>query len=185
MIACMTLFISRRTTLKAAAGTASGTAFAGSPAARAATDGPILKPLPARCFVDFGTNAEMRWDSVSPRHYLTTQDRLFVRDHVATPSIDASTYRLRIFGDGLRQPRTADQALSLSYADLRRMPATRLTTVHECTGNGRSFFGTQQGTPAAGTQWPGRACAWRPSSDGSGSTRAPCRSWPRASMPTT
>ena len=58
MIACMTLFISRRTTLKAAAGTASGTAFAGSPAARAATDGPILKPLPARCFVDFGTNAE-------------------------------------------------------------------------------------------------------------------------------
>jgi DMSO/TMAO reductase YedYZ molybdopterin-dependent catalytic subunit len=113
----------------------------------------ISKPLPPEWFVDFGTNAEMRWDSVSPRHYLTTQDRLFVRDHVATPSIDASTYRLRIFGDGLRQPRTTDQALSLSYADLRRMPATRLTTVHECTGNGRSFFGTQQGTPAAGTQW--------------------------------
>jgi DMSO/TMAO reductase YedYZ molybdopterin-dependent catalytic subunit len=25
--------------------------------------------------------------------------------------------------------------------------------VHECTGNGRSFFGSQQGTPASGTQW--------------------------------
>ena len=41
----------------------------------------------------------------------------------------------------------------MSYADLRAMPRTRLTTVHECTGNGRSFFGSQQGTPAAGTQW--------------------------------
>src|SRR3954447_5655001 len=113
----------------------------------------ILKPLPPAWFVDFGTNAEMRWDSVDPQRYLTSQERLFVRDHVATPTIDASTYRLRIFGDGLRQPRTSDQSASLSYADLRRMPRTRLTTVHECTGNGRSFFGTQQGTPAAGTQW--------------------------------
>jgi DMSO/TMAO reductase YedYZ molybdopterin-dependent catalytic subunit len=120
-------------------------AFAGAPY--------ILKPLPPQWFVDFGTNAEMRWESVPPRQYLTSQERLFVRDHVATPTIDVSTYRLNIFGDGLRHARTADQALSLSYADLRRLPRTRLTTVHECTGNGRSFFGTQQGTPAAGTQW--------------------------------
>ena len=120
-------------------------AFAGAPF--------ILKPLPPRWFVDFGTNAEMRWDSVIPRRYQTSQDRLFVRNHVATPSIDASTFGLKVFGDGLTRPRTADQSLSLSYADLRRMPRTRLTTVLECTGNGRSFFGTQQGTPAAGTQW--------------------------------
>ena len=67
----MTLPVSRRTTLRAAAGTAAGTAFAGTPAARATTGGPILKPLPARWFVDFGTNAEMRWDSVAPAAYLT------------------------------------------------------------------------------------------------------------------
>jgi DMSO/TMAO reductase YedYZ molybdopterin-dependent catalytic subunit len=30
---------------------------------------------------------------------------------------------------------------------------TRLTASHECTGNGRSFFDTQQGTLASGTQW--------------------------------
>ncbi len=120
-------------------------AFAGAPY--------IRKPLPPQWFVDFGTNAEMRWDSVSPQRALTSQDRLFVRDHVATPTIDPSTYRLQVFGDGLRRPRTPDQSLSLSYADVRAMPRTRLTTVHECTGNGRSFFGTQQGTPAAGTQW--------------------------------
>ena len=153
MIACMTLFISRRTTLKAAAGTASGTAFAGSPAARAATDGPILKPLPARCFVDFGTNAEMRWDSVAPGKYLTDPSRLFVRDHTSTPRIDARSYRLALFGDGLREARTEAGAVSLSLADLRSLPRTTITAVHECTGNGRSYFDTQQHQPAAGTQW--------------------------------
>ncbi len=43
--------------------------------------------------------------------------------------------------------------MSLSYADLRRLPVTRVTATHECTGNGRSFFATQQGTPASGTAW--------------------------------
>ena len=153
MIAGMTRPISRRTTLKAAAGTAAGTAFAGSPAARAATGGPILKPLPARCFVDFGTNAEMRWDSVAPGKYLTDPSRLFVRDHTSTPRIDARSYRLAVFGDGLREARTEAGAVSLSLADLRSLPRTTITAVHECTGNGRSYFDTQQHQPAAGTQW--------------------------------
>lgn len=113
----------------------------------------IVKPLPPEWFIDYGTNAEMRWDSVNPRRHLTSQDRLFVRDHTATPQIDRTTYQLEIFGDGLARPRTSDQPITLSYADLRRLPATRMTTVHECTGNGRSFFSTQQGQAAAGTQW--------------------------------
>ncbi|WP_395696266.1 sulfite oxidase [Nocardioides sp.] len=122
-----------------------GRALAGAPA--------ILKPLPPAWFVDYGTNAEMRWDSVDPRDYLTSPARLFVRDHTSTPTIDASTYALRVYGDGLRRPRTADGALTLSLRDLRRLPRTTLVATHECTGNGRSLFGTQQGIPAAGTQW--------------------------------
>jgi DMSO/TMAO reductase YedYZ molybdopterin-dependent catalytic subunit len=153
MVASMTNLVSRRTTLRAAAGTAAGTAFAGSPAARAATDGPILKPLPARCFVDFGTNAEMRWDSVAPGKYLTDSSRLFVRDHTSTPRIDAHGYRLAVFGDGLRESRTEAGAVGLSLADLRSLRRTTITAVHECTGNGRSYFDTQQHQPAAGTQW--------------------------------
>ena len=113
----------------------------------------ILKPLPPEWFIDYGTNAEMRWDSVDPRRYLTSPERLFVRDHTATPHIDPATYQLEIFGDGLAVPRSPDQALTLTYADLRRLPATRITSVHECTGNGRSFFATQQGQAATGTQW--------------------------------
>ena len=76
-----------------------GRALAGAPA--------ILKPLPADQFVDFGTNAEMRWSSVDPRRYLTPQSRLFVRNHTVTPTIDAATYALKVYGDGLRVPRTS------------------------------------------------------------------------------
>ena len=122
-----------------------GRALAGAPA--------ILKPLPPDRFIDYGTNAEMRWDSVDPRRYLVPQSRLFVRNHTSTPTIDASTYSLKVYGDGLRQPRTEAAAVTLTLADLERLGHTTLVTTHECTGNGRSFFSTQQGTPAAGTAW--------------------------------
>src|SRR5690349_1802603 len=113
----------------------------------------ILKPTPPAYFTDFGTRAEMRWESVDPRRYLTPQSRLFVRNHAATPTIDATTYSLALYGDGLRHPRAADAPLRLSLRDLRRLPRTTIVTTHECTGNGRSFFATQQGTPASGTAW--------------------------------
>ncbi|MET0997576.1 MAG: molybdopterin-dependent oxidoreductase, partial [Marmoricola sp.] len=146
--------VSRRAVL---AGAAVGAGAAALPdavfAAEPAADGPILKPLPERYFTVFGTNAEMRWDSVDHDRYLTPQPRLFVRNHTRTPRIDPRTYRLSVFGDGLKRSRAADDALSLSLHDLRRLPRTRATTVHECTGNGRSFYGSQQGTPASGTQW--------------------------------
>jgi DMSO/TMAO reductase YedYZ molybdopterin-dependent catalytic subunit len=118
-----------------------GRAVAGAPA--------ILKPLPAEWFVDYGTNAEMRWDSVDPRVYATPQARLFVRDHTSTPTIDPSTYRLRILGDGLTHP----DGVSLTLGQLRALPQVTTTSVHECTGNGRSFFASQQGQAASGTQW--------------------------------
>jgi DMSO/TMAO reductase YedYZ molybdopterin-dependent catalytic subunit len=122
-----------------------GRALAGAPA--------ILKPLPAAWFVDFGTNAEMRWSSVDPRRYLTPQARLFVRNHTVTPTIDPASYTLKVYGDGLRSPRTSADPVTVTLRDLKRLPRTTLITTHECTGNGRSFFSSQQGTPAAGTAW--------------------------------
>jgi DMSO/TMAO reductase YedYZ molybdopterin-dependent catalytic subunit len=145
----------RRTLLRSAAAVGGGlvvSAFA--PLGRALAGAPaILKPLPADRFVDFGSNAEMRWDSVDPRRYLTPQSRLFVRNHTATPTIDAASYRLKVYGDGLRRARTADRPAELSLAELRRLPRTTLVTTHECTGNGRSFFASQQGQAASGTAW--------------------------------
>ena len=58
-----------------------------------------------------------------PGKYLTDQARLFVRNHTSTPVIDRSTWRLRVFGDGLTTPRAESAALALSYDDLRRLPA--------------------------------------------------------------
>jgi DMSO/TMAO reductase YedYZ molybdopterin-dependent catalytic subunit len=113
----------------------------------------ILKPTPADLFYDYGTNAEMRWDSVDPRRYLTDQARLFVRNHTSTPTIDRETWRLRVFGDGLATPRASADALSLSWQDLRALPRTTHESVHECTGNGRSFFASQQGQTVSGTSW--------------------------------
>ncbi|MGH1562710.1 molybdopterin-dependent oxidoreductase [Mumia sp. DW29H23] len=156
----------RRDVLRLGAGAAAALvaarAVGGSPAAAvtapsapatAVPSGPILKPLPTEWFTPFGTNAEMRWDSVDPRRYLTAPERLFVRNHTSTPVIDAATWELRIHGDGLADPRTAERAHVLTYRDLLRLPARTATTVLECTGNGRSFFATQQGTPASGTAW--------------------------------
>ena len=113
----------------------------------------ILKPTPPDYFTDFGTNAEMRWSSVDPRDYLTPQSRLFVRNHTKTPTIDRSTYALKVYGDGLATSRDEGEALSLSFADLRKLPHHKLTAVVECTGNGRSYFTTQQGQSVSGTRW--------------------------------
>jgi DMSO/TMAO reductase YedYZ molybdopterin-dependent catalytic subunit len=98
--------------------------------------------------VNFGTNAEMRWDAVPGLGYTTPNERFFVRDHTATPIIDAATWRLRIFGSGLR-----GDGAEFSYEQLRRLSSHATTQFIECAGNGRSFVASQQGTPAPGTQW--------------------------------
>ena len=146
---------SRRTLLRSAAVLGGAVAVGGLvPLGRAIAGAPsIIKALPVTWFTDFGTNAEMRWDSVRRRDYLTSPSRLFVRNHTATPTIAASSYELKIFGDGLKQPRTADAPIVLKLSDLKKMNRTKLVTTHECTGNGRSFFNSQQGTPASGTAW--------------------------------
>jgi DMSO/TMAO reductase YedYZ molybdopterin-dependent catalytic subunit len=121
-------------------------------AAPQAGSSPIVKPLPSEWFIDYGTNAEMRWDSVD-FGYLTPVERFFVRDHTATPLIDPRTWQLQIFGSGLRGGPSLDQARTLTLRQLHQFPRRTVTTAIECAGNGRSFFGSQQGTPVPGTQW--------------------------------
>jgi len=117
------------------------------------TTTPIVKPLPPEWFINYGTNAEMIWSAVPGLGYVIPNERFFVRDHVATPLIDASTWSLSLWGDGLRGAPTQDQPISLNYWQLRSLPSVETTTFIECAGNGRSFFASQQDTPAAGTQW--------------------------------
>lgn len=113
----------------------------------------IAKPLPPARFVAHGHNAEMRWDTATDLGSLVPTERFFVRNHSSTPVIDASRWRLCVHGDGLRGSPDAADAVRFGLADLLAMPSVEVTAALECTGNGRRFFGTQQGQPAPGTQW--------------------------------
>ncbi|MFI0445089.1 sulfite oxidase [Actinomadura sp. 6N118] len=147
--------ISRRGMLRATAGVSLGAAFAGTGMAHAATPsgGPIVKPLPPELFIAHGTNAETRWEALKGTGQHTPVDRFFVRNHVATPLIDARTWRLKLWGSGLRGAPDADHPVELSYEDLLGLRAETITAFIECTGNGRSFYTSQQGQQVSGTPW--------------------------------
>src|SRR3954447_8899695 len=95
---------------------------------RAIAAGPIVKPLPPEWFIPIGTNAEMRWDAAAALGYHIPNERFFVRNHTATPIIDPATWRLNVFGTGLRHP----EGLTLSLRDLHRLPSHTLTAFIEC-----------------------------------------------------
>ncbi|WP_327091399.1 sulfite oxidase [Nonomuraea sp. NBC_01738] len=107
----------------------------------------IVKPLPGHLFTPHEASAEMRWEAMAGQGFHTPTDRFFVRNHTSTPFIDASTWRLRLHGAGLRSPGDYD------YEQLLAMPARTLDAAIECAGNGRRFYGTQQHSPTPGTQW--------------------------------
>jgi DMSO/TMAO reductase YedYZ molybdopterin-dependent catalytic subunit len=109
----------------------------------------IVKPLPPEWFEKISTNAEMKWQAMADEGYLTPVEKFFVRNHTATELVDPTSWSLKVFGSGLSDP----NGISLSLRDLRRMPSETRTAFMECAGNGRSFYSTQQGTPAAGSAW--------------------------------
>jgi DMSO/TMAO reductase YedYZ molybdopterin-dependent catalytic subunit len=123
-------------------------ASAATAAVRDTAPTPIVKPLPPDWFVKLGTNAEMRWDALQGEGYVVPNSRFFVRDHTATPLVDAQNWQLRVVGSGLK-----GDGASFTYEQLRKLPSRELTAFIECAGNGRSFFTSQQGTPAPGSQW--------------------------------
>jgi len=65
--------------------------------------------------------------------YITPIEHFFVRTHVYVPTVDLSKWQLAV-GGNVATP------LSLTMADLRRMPSVELIAVTECAGNGRSYF---------------------------------------------
>ena len=114
---------------------------------------PIRKPLPDEWFVDYGNNAEMRWDSSDSDEPLTPTERFFVRNHVRTPVIDPASYRLKVYGAGLAGAPTQDAPVSFSLDDLLALPRRTCTCILECTGNGRALFESQQHQQVRGTPW--------------------------------
>src|SRR5712692_8989672 len=86
------------------------------------------------------TNLETPLDQVDS--YLTPTELLYIRSHFPAPKLELASYQLCIDG-AVRNP------LSLSYEQLRAMPAeTRVATL-ECAGNSRVFLTPQR----SGAQW--------------------------------
>ena len=108
----------------------------------------IVKPTPSDLMedtgsgLDFGTRPDRMLGDITP------VDRFFVRSHAPTPVIDATTWELRIDGDGVRRE------VSYSYDDLcTGFPLTTVTRTLECAGNRRVLFGAELGRTFEGTQW--------------------------------
>ena len=113
----------------------------------------IHKPLLPGLMVPHHCAAETRWDAMPKEGRDTPIDRFFVRNHTSTPEVDAATWRLKLFGSGLRGQPTADRPVEFGYQDLLSMPSVTQRILIECTGNGRVFFGMQQHEPKPGTPW--------------------------------
>ncbi|MFC8226231.1 sulfite oxidase [Streptomyces sp. NPDC057287] len=143
--------IDRRDLLKliAAASAAVPLIPAAATPARAAEGLPgVVKPLPAELFTLRGTNAETNFAALRGTGLLTPADRFFVRNHTATPLLDAAGWKLTVWGSGL-----TGEPVDFSYAALRALPSVTRTAFVECAGNGRSFFGSQQSQQVSGTAW--------------------------------
>jgi sulfane dehydrogenase subunit SoxC len=104
-----------------------------------------VKPVPGEIFIDHGINQETRLETL--RGYLTPASHFFIRNHAATPVIDARTWRLRIEGNAVDRP------VEIGFDDLLRLPSRSVTCFIECAGNGRGFFKDLMGKVASGTQW--------------------------------
>jgi DMSO/TMAO reductase YedYZ molybdopterin-dependent catalytic subunit len=93
---------------------------------------------------------------VFQQNLFTPNDKFFVRWHWGDipTAIDVETYRIRIGGHVRR-------ALSISLAQLLRMPRVELAAVNQCSGNSRGLFqprvqGAQWGHGAMGNaKWMG------------------------------
>ncbi len=75
---------------------------------------------------------------------LTPNDAFFVRYHLADiPEVDAAKWRLAVGGDG------ANGQAEFALDDIKKMPATEIVAVNQCSGNRRGLFQPH----VAGVEW--------------------------------
>jgi DMSO/TMAO reductase YedYZ molybdopterin-dependent catalytic subunit len=74
--------------------------------------------------------------------WITPAARFFVRSHFYIPQVDAAQWRLSIEG-------LVEKPVTLTLAEIGRMPLVERVVTMECAGNGRSYFRPR----VAGIQW--------------------------------
>src|SRR4029077_663958 len=78
-------------------------------------------------FLDLETPVEFMTEWITPvKHF-------FVRNHMFAPAkVDSDTWKLTIVGE-------VEKPLTLTLADLQKIPVHSVTNAMECAGNGRSL----------------------------------------------
>ncbi len=74
--------------------------------------------------------------------WITPIDRFYVRSHHYTPTVSLNDWKLTIGGE-------VEKPLTLTMADLKKLPRVEMVAVIECAGNGRALYDP----PVPGTQW--------------------------------
>lgn len=137
----------RELLLTATAGAAffSERAFGQSPGTRVIpwSDQPVPVPPPAHNVIKGLTP----WEE--PDSQITSNNKLFSIAHYNRPSIDASTWQLRVAGE-------VDNPITLTLDQLKAMPRREVTFTLECSGdNGLPFFQSAVGN----ARWAGTSLA--------------------------
>jgi DMSO/TMAO reductase YedYZ molybdopterin-dependent catalytic subunit len=103
-----------------------------------ATESALVKDTPPSKFIymeALGYNAEMKWENMASRGYLTPNDLFFVRQSTKTPRLTAENWKLTVSGAGVTKP------LEFTYDQFLALPeVTSVIRYVECAGNGRAFF---------------------------------------------
>lgn len=109
----------------------------------------------AEILAEHGKDPRMTVRSVEPLNIETAIEALegaitpmslfFVRNNDTIAQIEPEQWQLRV--DGL-----VERPFTLSYAELRQLPATSYVAVVQCSGNGRARF-TVDGEEVEGIQW--------------------------------
>ena len=102
-------------------------------------DANIVKDIPPSKFEytesPLGFTAEMKWENMATRGYLTPNDLFYVRQSAPTPRLNEKTWKLTVSGAGVTTP------LELTYDQLLALPeVTSVIRLIENSGNGRIFF---------------------------------------------
>ncbi len=77
------------------------------------------------------TNLEMPFSTLDD--FLTPNDRFYVRTHFEVPDLKTTTWKLSVEGE-------VERPFELTYDALREMPSRTVTSILECSGNGRVFL---------------------------------------------
>jgi DMSO/TMAO reductase YedYZ molybdopterin-dependent catalytic subunit len=65
--------------------------------------------------------------------FITPNEKFYIRNHFAVPTIDVKSWRLKVEG-------AVDKPLELLLDDIKAMPAQKQVALLECAGNGRGFL---------------------------------------------